>query len=193
VTKRRGSIAARRIASRIVFLANLGRCFQAAGLFDRKAEYGVADLMRALSAAGPAALLIDEYENASSEGSDNILETIIRTLPASCHLFVATRELPKIALAKMLVDGRTRVVDAGDLRFSDEETCSIVADSRLPESYSDLLQQSEGWPVMVQLARLDWQNSGGQLASAVPRLGPPDTDFRISRRTDINQDGTCPT
>jgi LuxR family maltose regulon positive regulatory protein len=153
------------------FLANLGRCFQAAGLFDRKTEYGVADLMRALSAAGPAALLIDEYENASSEGSDNILETIIRTLPASCHLFVATRELPKIALAKMLVDGRTRVVDAGDLRFSDEETCSIIADSRLPESYADLLQQSEGWPVMVQLARLDWQNSGGQLASAVPRLG----------------------
>jgi LuxR family maltose regulon positive regulatory protein len=87
------------------FLANLGRCFQAAGLFDRKAEYGVADLMRALSAAGSAALLIDEYENASSEGSDNLLETIIRTLPASCHLFVATRELPKIALAKMLVDG----------------------------------------------------------------------------------------
>jgi LuxR family maltose regulon positive regulatory protein len=153
------------------FLGNLGRCLQNAGLFDKKLEYGVADLIKALSAAGPAALLIDEYENASSEGSDNILEAIIRTLPASCHLFVATRELPKIALAKMLVDGRTRVVDASDLRLSDEETCSIIADSKLPESYAELLRQSEGWPVMVQLARLDWQNSNGQPASAAPRLG----------------------
>lgn len=154
-----------------IFLANLGDCFRAADLFDSTAEYGVADLMAALSEKGPAALLIDEYENASSEGSDNLLETIIRTLPASCHLFVTTRELPKISLTKLLVDGRTRFVDAGELRFSDQETSSVIADSGLPDSYADLLEQSEGWPVMVQLARLYWQSSGAQLSSATTGQG----------------------
>lgn len=154
-----------------IFLANLGGCFRAAGLLESTAEYGVADLMAALPAKGPAALLIDEYENASSEGSDNILETIIRTLPASCHLFVTTRELPKISLTKLMVDGRTRFVDAGELRFSDQETYSVIADSGLPDSYADLLEQSEGWPVIVQLARLYWQSSGGQPSSATPEQG----------------------
>jgi LuxR family maltose regulon positive regulatory protein len=154
-----------------IFLANLGHCFHAAGLFDSKSEFGVTDLMAALSAKGSAALLIDEYENASSEGSDNILETIIRTLPASCHLFIATRELPKISLTKLLVDGRTRFVDARELRFSATETSSIIAGSGLPASYAGLIEQSEGWPVMVQLARLDWQSSGGQPATASPGPG----------------------
>jgi len=159
-----------------VFLANLGLCFLSAGLFDVATEYGVSDLMAALAKKGPAALLIDEYENASSEGPDNILETIIRTLPASCKLFIATRELPKISLTKLMVDGRTRYIDASELRFSDQESNSIISGSALPDSYAGLLAQSEGWPVMVQLARLDWKSSGGKPFSAMPDL---------SRRTRI--------
>ncbi len=154
-----------------IFLGNLGRSFRAAGLFDDEIEYGVADLMEALSAQGDAALLIDEYENVNSEESDNILETIIRTLPASSHLFVATRELPKISLTKLLVDGRTRIVDANQLRFSDQEISAVVSGSGLPDTYADLLDQSEGWPVMIQLARLYWQSSGASPAAPEPELG----------------------
>ncbi len=154
-----------------VFIANLNSAFHTAGLTDSVTDYGVADLARTLSEKKPAALLIDEYENASSESSDNVLGQLIRSLPEDCRLIVATRELPKVGVTKLLLDGHVRVVEAAEMRFNDSETSHVIAGVDMPPSYGELIRQSEGWPVMLQLARLDAQSSRGVAAAITPRLG----------------------
>ncbi len=154
-----------------VLLTNISHALRSAGLLDSLIEYGVDDLMDILSESGPLALVIDEYENAASDGSDAVLENIIRALPLSCRLFIASRELPQISLAKLRVDGSVRIVNATELRFTDQEMETLLPLSAVPADYGKLLQQSEGWPVMVQLAKLNWQTTSHAAPAIAPQLG----------------------
>lgn len=154
-----------------VFLINLSLAFRAAGLAEGVIDYGISDLMETLTESDPLALLLDEYENAASADTDAVLENLIRALPANCRLFVASRELPAIGVAKLRLDGRARIVDAAELRFTEDEVSTVITIPELSSNYANLLRQSEGWPVMVQLARLDWLSSAGQQAADTPRLG----------------------
>lgn len=154
-----------------VFLINLSHAFRTAKLLQGVIDYGISDLMETLAESDPSAIFLDEYENASSPASDAILENMIRGLPANCRLFVAGRELPAIGLAKLRLDGRARIVDATELRFTEQEMSSVITVPALAENYSSLLKQSEGWPVMVQLARLNWAGAAEHQPANTPRLG----------------------
>jgi len=153
------------------FLADMNGAFHAAGLTAKLMDYGIAELLGTLSASGPTALFIDEYENATSPGSDGLLEHLIRGLPEDCHLFVSAREAPDISLTKLRLDGSVRLIGANELKLSEEETRGILQGTELEDAYSDLITRSEGWPVMVQLARLDSQSSAGQPDALAPMIG----------------------
>jgi len=153
------------------FLANMNGAFHAAGLTAKLMDYGIAELLGTLSASGPTALFIDEYENATSPGCDGLLEHLIRGLPEDCSLFVSAREAPDISLTKLRLDGSVRLIGAGELKLSDAETRDILQGTDLEEAYSELISQSEGWPVMVQLARLDSQTSDRAKDALSPRIG----------------------
>lgn len=141
------------------FLDNLGTALQAAGLFHRPPDFAISEIVDALERRnGGVALAIDEYENASSEGTDNLLETLIRSLPANARLLIASREIPKLSLSKLLVENQARLVDAPALQFSDEEARALIAGLADSGILKALIEQSEGWPVMLQLARLDLLN-----------------------------------
>ncbi|MBA4759102.1 LuxR C-terminal-related transcriptional regulator [Sphingosinicella sp.] len=139
------------------FLVDLAASFQRAGMFPSMPEFGLSDIASSLSECGPVSIFIDEYECASSDETDSFLEFFIRILPSNCKLFVATRELPKISLSKLLVDARTRLVKANELQFNPAETKRLMADMGDADYYGDLLEQCDGWPVILQLLRLEGQ------------------------------------
>lgn len=139
------------------FLVDLAASFQRAGMFPSMSEFGLSDIISSLSECGPVSIFIDEYECASSDETDNFLEFFIRMLPSNCKLFVATRELPKISLSKLLVDARTRLVKANELQFNPAETKCLMADMGDADDYGELLEQCDGWPVILQLLRLERQ------------------------------------
>lgn len=153
------------------FLADMNGAFHAAGLTSKLMDYGISDLLRTLSASGFTALFIDEYEHAASSESDSLLEHLIRGLPDQCRLFVSAREAPDISLTKLRLDGSVRIIGANELRLSDAETRGILQGTDLEGAYKDLITQSEGWPVMVQLARLDSQSSYRQTDVLAPKIG----------------------
>jgi LuxR family maltose regulon positive regulatory protein len=154
-----------------VFLINLSQAFRAARLAEGVMDHSISDLMETLAESGPIALLLDEYENAASEASDAILENLIRSLPVNCRMFVASRELPTVSVAKLRLDGCVRIVDAAELRFTEQEISSVITTPNLPDGYASILRQSEGWPVMVQLTRLDLLCAAGEQPANSPRLG----------------------
>lgn len=142
------------------FLVDLAASLQHAGLFRKKTEFGLTDIISSLIDHGPVAIFIDEYECATSDDTDNLLELFIRLLPQNCKLFIATRELPKISLSKLLVDARTRLVKANELRFNEAETQSLLSDiPHTDRHFTDLYGQCDGWPVILQLLRLEGQHS----------------------------------
>ncbi|WP_339710203.1 LuxR C-terminal-related transcriptional regulator [uncultured Sphingosinicella sp.] len=140
------------------FLVDLAASFQRAGMFPSMSEFGLSDIVSSISGCGPVSIFIDEYECASSDETDNFLELFIRMLPPNCKLFVATRELPKISLSKLLVDARTRLLKANELQFNPEETRLLMADTGDMDQYGGLLEQCDGWPVILQLLRLEGQS-----------------------------------
>lgn len=137
-----------------VFLADLADALQEAGLFRTPSEYGIGDIAAALSENAPAAIFLDEYENAGSEGTDNTLETLIRSMPADCKAFIATRNLPRIGLSKLLVENEARLIDARSLQFTPDEATTLISDIVPREDCANFLAQTDGWPVMLQLVRL---------------------------------------
>nr|WP_275426818.1 LuxR C-terminal-related transcriptional regulator [Paraburkholderia sp. C35] len=157
-----------------IFLASLERALAAAG---KGASLKIADVLSGVEhGEHDVLLLVDEYEVAASQPTTQLLREILLSLPAGVHLVLACRELPHLDLTALVLQGRVRLVDARELRFSFEETRSLLPQDTREDVIERVQELTEGWAFVLQLIRLgsgirDSETWLGEINDLVP-AGP---------------------
>lgn len=110
------------------------------------------------------ALFVDEFEVLAEAAVLSFWKDFLIRCPAHIRVFIASRSVPEIGLARLLVGNRALLLSADDLRFSREEVrtfFSAAEDVSLHDAEVDTIySRSEGWPAAVQLFRLGLAHPG---------------------------------
>lgn len=120
----------------------------------------------------PCVLVLDDYHMIDTEPVDQTLNHLITHLPAQMCLVIATREDPRLPLARLRARNQLTELRAIHLRFSPSEASAFLSQIMgLTLSATDITileQRTEGWIAGLQLAALSLQghdNATGFIAS----------------------------
>ena len=105
----------------------------------------------------PLALVIDDLHELDSDDALRWLEMVLTRLPSRLRVVLATREEPTLGLHRLRLAGELTELRAPDLRFSLDESRSLLrADGiALPDtSLGSLHERTEGWPAGLRLAAI---------------------------------------
>ena len=145
-----------------------------AGTLRAKARSGdshavlVARLVRALKAAHPLAIAIDDLQLVTSARSLKIVEAVANNIPPGSQLLLASRMRPRLGLTALRAAGRLIEIGPDDLRLSDEEAQRLLRAGGvdvLPADGAGLITRAEGWPAGLYLAALAYASDGGAWSS----------------------------
>jgi hypothetical protein len=105
----------------------------------------------------PLALVIDDLHELDSGDALVWLEMLLRRLPARLRVVLATREEPALGLHRLRLVGGLAELRGPDLRFSLDETRSLLRASGIALSITgldSLQERTEGWPAGLRLAAI---------------------------------------
>lgn len=102
----------------------------------------------------PCVIVIDAFEAFDDGSSDEIFAGLMSMLPDHVHLVLASRRKPRLALSAHLARGNVRMIGPDELRFDAEEMAQTLGDEIEPSDLVTLTEQTQGWPIAVQLYRL---------------------------------------
>ena len=105
----------------------------------------------------PLALVIDDLHELDSGDALAWLEMLLRRLPARLRVVLATREEPALGLHRLRLAGELAELRGPDLRFSLDETRSLLRASGITLSNTgldSLQERTEGWPAGLRLAAI---------------------------------------
>jgi len=109
----------------------------------------------------PVSLIIDDFDRVDHPGVARLVEEMADALPDGIHLVLATRRRPSLAVSVLRTQGVVRIIDAGELRLSDSEMAKALDLPGDAPELAAIAEQTEGWPVAVQLYRL-WRERIGK-------------------------------
>ncbi|HET9692754.1 MAG TPA: LuxR C-terminal-related transcriptional regulator [Steroidobacteraceae bacterium] len=169
----------RRLAYHLHALANLlaadGVVEAAAPRRGRRADWLLDRLVRLQR---PAAIFLDEFQALRNRTILALFRDLFERVPDRVKIFIGSRSLPEVGLAKLLVSNVALVINADDLRFSPQEVDEFFSESTgLDISGAEvgtIYRRTEGWPAALQLYRLtlvspEVRSSLGELALHSPR------------------------
>lgn len=106
----------------------------------------------------PFVLVLDDYHIIEAEAVDQALAYLVEHLPRQVHLVIATREDPRLPLARLRVQGQLTEVRAADLQFTSSETSGflnqVMGLKLSTDDIAALEGRTEGWIAGLQLAAL---------------------------------------
>lgn len=115
-------------------------------------------------------LFIDDFHHVASQATQELTMNLLRHAPSNLHLVLLSRVASTLPLSRLQAQGLVLAVDARELRFTAEETGSLLRASALPPTcLSGLQALTEGWAAALKLAVLARQGREGAVAS--PSLG----------------------
>ncbi len=107
-------------------------------------------------------IVLDNYHVISNQAIHDAIKFLLDHLPPHVHLVIATRGTLPISLARLYMNGQVAELRADTLRFTSQETRSLLA-ALAPEITSDeiaaLEECAEGWPAGLRLALLTLQEN----------------------------------
>jgi LuxR family maltose regulon positive regulatory protein len=120
----------------------------------------------------PLALVLDNYHAITSPEIHQQFTFLLQHLPAPLHIVLTSRHEPELPLASLRVRDELVEIDAGDLRFSQDETQAFLSQSLQtdfpPATTARLFQKTDGWPAGLRLLALSLQNqSAGEIEERV--------------------------
>jgi len=128
-------------------------------------RYGVIEelLNRLTSLERRFAIFVDDFQVIGSETIFAVMRRFIALLPLQVTLYIASRTVPPLELSRMVVRNEALVIRSEDLSFTREETTEFFSSSSDqvidPELIDELFLRTEGWPAVMQLARLASANT----------------------------------
>lgn len=143
---------------------------------DREAENFIFNIREALAVCSPAfadcrptitaitetmersesdlVIVIDDYEKLRDSNADSIIEVFTALLPPRRRILIGARKFDEAKIAKLMIEGLARRIDASVLSFDADETDELLRPLCDAGTISRVFEVSEGWPMMVQLARI---------------------------------------
>lgn len=107
---------------------------------------------------GRASLFLDDLHLLNARQSLSFLAQVLAHVPDNVQIFIASRTLPDVGLARLAVVGEALVIRSSELCFTPDETAryfAIEAKLELTAEELDLIfRQTDGWPAALQLFRL---------------------------------------
>ena len=103
-------------------------------------------------------LVLDDYHLVDSKPVDEALAFLLEHLPPQLHVVVATREDPRLPLARWRARGQLTELRAAELRFTPDESAEflnrVMGLGLSAEDIAALESRTEGWIAGLQLAAL---------------------------------------
>lgn len=99
-------------------------------------------------------IVLDDYHDASTATIDRMVSNLIEYLPANVRLFLSARKRPNIDLARNLVSGRVKEIGSKELLFDYDEARHAFGEAYTQTAFKLVYEKTEGWPVLVSMARL---------------------------------------
>lgn len=122
----------------------------------------IASSMKIAPRTRPLVVFIDEFEVLHSPTALQLVQQMVMGLAAGCHVVIGSRGTPELGLGRLRTHGVLLQLGAEDLRFTLDETRSLLRDKHALEIADDelaaLQQRTEGWPAAIQLAALSIVN-----------------------------------
>ncbi len=108
--------------------------------------------------ASPFLLVLDDYHLVQSSQADEALAFLLEHMPPRLHLIIATREEPKLPIARLRARDQVTELRIADLRFTRSEAEHFLNKamglSLSPADVALLADRTEGWIAGLQLAGL---------------------------------------
>jgi LuxR family maltose regulon positive regulatory protein len=106
-------------------------------------------------------LVLDDYHLIDAKAVDSALTFLLEHLPPQMHLVIATREDPRLPLARLRARGQLTELRAADLRFTSSEAAGFLTQvmglNLSVEDVAALETRTEGWIAGLQLAAISMQ------------------------------------
>jgi LuxR family maltose regulon positive regulatory protein len=119
------------------------------------------ELINALAAFGPAALILDDFHALTSGPARDSLAWFIDRVPSTFQLVIATRSEPGLPLGALRAHGELLELRASELGFDASEADVLLNDllglGLEREQVEALVERTEGWPAGIYLAALSLQ------------------------------------
>jgi ATP/maltotriose-dependent transcriptional regulator MalT len=119
------------------------------------------ELINALAAFGPAALVLDDFHELTSGPARDSLAWFIDRVPSTFQLVIATRSEPGLSLGALRAHGELLELRAAELGFDATEAAALLNDllglGLEREQVEALVERTEGWPAGIYLAALSLQ------------------------------------
>jgi LuxR family maltose regulon positive regulatory protein len=117
------------------------------------------DLLNEIAAVeGDLVLVLDDYHVIDAKPVDEALAFVLEHLPPRMHLIVATREDPRLPLARLRARGQLSELRAAELRFTPAEAAEFLGGAMglnlSAQDIAALESRTEGWIAGLQLAAL---------------------------------------
>ncbi len=97
-------------------------------------------------------LIIDDVHRVLPAAFAAVLGPLLRAPPESLHIVLSGRDPPPLNLPELEGRGLLLRLDAAEFRFSRDEACELLSGFD-PAQAQRLAEQSEGWPIVLQLLR----------------------------------------
>ena len=129
------------------------------GYADSAIDAVLGKLIRQLNnTAQKVVLILEDYHQAESEAVNAIVYRLLKDSHANFTIFIDSRTPPKINVFSLIAAGDAIEIDAAQLRLTEKETLDALGEVTNKEAALELFEKTEGWPVAVQLAKLQQRN-----------------------------------
>jgi LuxR family transcriptional regulator, maltose regulon positive regulatory protein len=111
-------------------------------------------------------LVIDQLQLAETAANVTMLQSLLERVPDNLTVALATRTPTRIAVARVMLEGRLQRFDHSHLAFGPEETRALFGNSLTPMQLKSVHQLTQGWPAALRIAELcrpAWCARGGDL------------------------------
>jgi LuxR family maltose regulon positive regulatory protein len=113
---------------------------------------------RVLMIGRPVSLFLDELQTVTDKTVLTFLKNLFERAPDGLRIFVGSRSLPDVGLARLVVSNRALILHGDDLRFTPQEVEQFFAASGDlgvdVDEIDAIYHRTEGWPAALQLFRL---------------------------------------
>jgi len=99
-----------------------------------------------------ALVIVDEWERAGTEESDELLSMVVDGIPA--RYVITTRERPGWFGPRRRVYGEGLEIGVDELRMTDEEAAQVLAAAGAVAGQARVMRTAAGWPAVLGLAAL---------------------------------------
>ena len=101
-------------------------------------------------------LFLDDVHYCRDRGALDLLTRLIKNAPPNLHFVIASREPPRLPIARLKAEGLVATVDWSELLFGPEEARTLLARSGSPAltdgQMNRLVEATEGWVMGLNIA-----------------------------------------